>query len=276
MYEITLYKDTLIQLTGNIEYEYETNQESCFYVNYANFHKLFEVDTKIIIGHSSVLLICIGIEEDMVLCRVVRGGSIKGGERIHLPGVSIELPILTKKNIAAIKFAIENDIDMIFASNIRKVSDIVEIRKLLEENGSNLPIISQIENQQGLTNIDGIIETSDGVIIDRVTLALEMEEEKLISVQKFVINKCSIAGKPVILKTPLFSFLDILSKIVKAELSDIANAVLDGIDCIFLCHERSAYEHADKCIQQIATTCKEAEAAVWQKQIVKELSNNVS
>lgn len=137
-----------------------------------------------------------------IKCTVLNGGTLRDHKGVNIPNVSINLPAVTEKDIEDIKFGIENDIDFVAASFIRKAEDVLEIRRILEENdGEHIDIISKIENQEGVDNIDEIIEASDGIMVARGDLGVEIETEEIPLIQKKIIKKCNIAGKPVITAT---------------------------------------------------------------------------
>ncbi|NMB26800.1 MAG: pyruvate kinase, partial [Tissierellia bacterium] len=173
-----------------------------------------------------------------IMCKVLNGGTLKDHKGINIPNVSINLPAITKRDIEDIKFGIDNDIDFIAASFIRKATDVLEIRKILEENnGEHIQIISKIENQEGFDNIDEIIEASDGIMVARGDLGVEILTEEIPLIQKKIIKKCNIAGKPVITATQMLDSMIRNPRPTRAEVTDVANAILDGSDAIMLSGE---------------------------------------
>jgi pyruvate kinase len=197
-----------------------------------------------------------------IKCTVLNGGTLKDHKGVNIPNVSINLPAITEKDINDIKFGIENDIDFIAASFIRKASDVLEIRKILEENnGEHIHIISKIENQEGVDNIDEIIEASDGIMVARGDLGVEILTEEIPLIQKQIIKKCNIVGKPVITATQMLDSMIRNPRPTRAEVTDVANAILDGSDAIMLSGETAAGKYpieAVKTMYNIATRTEEA------------------
>ncbi|MBE1554406.1 pyruvate kinase [Sporosarcina limicola] len=172
---------------------------------------------------------------------VVNSGTLKNKKGVNVPGVSIQLPGLTEKDAADILFGIKEGVDFIAASFVRRASDVMEIRALLENNnGGHLQIIPKIENQEGVDNIDEIINVSDGLMVARGDLGVEIPAEEVPLVQKKLIEKCNKEGKPVITATQMLDSMQRNPRPTRAEASDVANAILDGTDAIMLSGETAA------------------------------------
>lgn len=174
-------------------------------------------------------------------CIVRNGGTVKNKKGVNVPNVKINLPALTKRDIGDIKFGIEQEVDFIAASFIRKADDVISIRRVLEENGApNIMIISKIENREGVQNLDEIIAVSDGIMVARGDLGIEMPAEEVPLVQKELISKCNQAGKPVITATQMLDSMIRNPRPTRAEVSDIATAIFEGSDAIMLSGETAA------------------------------------
>lgn len=180
-------------------------------------------------------------EQGLIHTIVENAGILKNKKGVNVPGVSVKLPGITDKDAADILFGIEQGIDFIAASFVRTAKDVLEIRELLEQNnGSHIQIIPKIENQEGVDNIDEIIEVSDGLMVARGDLGVEIPAEEVPLVQKSLIKKCNQVGKPVITATQMLDSMQRNPRPTRAEASDVANAIMDGTDAIMLSGETAA------------------------------------
>ncbi len=236
--EVTLNAGDIFTLTTR-DVEGDQNIVSVTYVGLSQDVKKGD---KILIDDGLVELEVLEIIDGTdIRCKVLNGGTIKDRKGVNVPGVAINLPAVTKKDIEDIKFGIENHVDFIAASFIRRADDVLEIRKILEDNGGeHIEIISKIENQQGVDNIDEIIEASDGIMVARGDLGVEIEAEKIPILQKQIIKKCNIAGKPVITATQMLDSMIRNPRPTRAEVTDVANAILDGTDAVMLSGETAS------------------------------------
>jgi pyruvate kinase len=202
------------------------------------------------------------IDKTDIRCLALNSGILKDRKGVNVPNVEINLPAITQKDINDVLFGIENGIDFIAASFIRKGDDVTEIRKVLEENnGHNIDIISKIENQQGVDNLDEIILLSDGIMVARGDLGVEIETETMPILQKEMIKKCNIAGKPVIIATQMLDSMMRNPRPTRAEVTDVANAILDGTSAIMLSGETAIGKYpveAVRTMYKIAVTTEEA------------------
>ncbi|MGN7478100.1 pyruvate kinase [Solibacillus silvestris] len=181
------------------------------------------------------------LEQGLIHTIVENAGILKNKKGVNVPGVSVKLPGITDKDAADILFGIDQGIDFIAASFVRTAKDVLEIRELLEQNeGSHIQIIPKIENQEGVDNIDEIIEVSDGLMVARGDLGVEIPAEEVPLVQKSLIRKCNQVGKPVITATQMLDSMQRNPRPTRAEASDVANAIMDGTDAIMLSGETAA------------------------------------
>lgn len=181
------------------------------------------------------------LEQGLIHTIVENAGILKNKKGVNVPGVSVKLPGITDKDASDILFGIEQGVDFIAASFVRTAKDVLEIRELLEQNeGGHIQIIPKIENQEGVDNIDDIIEVSDGLMVARGDLGVEIPAEEVPLVQKSLIRKCNQVGKPVITATQMLDSMQRNPRPTRAEASDVANAILDGTDAIMLSGETAA------------------------------------
>ncbi|MFE6799963.1 pyruvate kinase [Paenibacillus chitinolyticus] len=208
------------------------------------------------------------VQGNDIKCRIVNSGPIKSKKGVNVPGVSISLPGITEKDANDIIFGIEQGIDFIAASFVRKASDVLEIRELLERhNASHIQIISKIENQEGVDNLDEILEVSDGLMVARGDLGVEIPPEDVPVVQKQMIKKCNLVGKPVITATMMLDSMQRNPRPTRAEASDVANAVFDGSDAVMLSGETAAGKYPVEAVETMSRIALRAEAALEYREI---------
>lgn len=223
-------------------------------VTYDNIAKDVKVNDNILIDDGLIGLTVTEIVNDTdIECIVNNAGTVKNKKGVNIPNVDITLPALTDKDISDIEFGIEQDIDFIAASFIRKASDVIEIRKILERNNAeHVQIISKIENREGVDNIDDIIKVSDGIMVARGDLGVEIPAEEVPLVQKMLIEKCNIAGKPVITATQMLDSMMRNPRPTRAEVSDVATAIFEGSDAIMLSGETAAGKYPVRSVKTMA------------------------
>jgi pyruvate kinase len=202
------------------------------------------------------------VEGTEITCTILNGGTLKSRKGVNVPGVKINLPGITEKDAADIRFGIEQKVDFIAASFVRKPQDVLEIREILEEHGADIQIISKIENQEGIDNLDGILEVSDGLMVARGDLGVEIPVEEVPVVQKEAIRKCNQLGKPVITATQMLDSMQRNPRPTRAEASDVANAILDGTDAIMLSGETAAGKYPVEAVSTMARIAVRTEATL--------------
>jgi len=203
-----------------------------------------------------------------IRCEIQNSGPIKSKKGVNVPGVAISLPGITEKDANDIRFGIEQGIDFIAASFVRRASDVLEIRELLERhNASHIQIIAKIENRQGVDNLDEILEVADGLMVARGDLGVEIPVEEVPLVQKMMIEKCNRVGKPVITATQMLDSMQRNPRPTRAEASDVANAIFDGTDAIMLSGETAAGKYPVESVQTMARIAERAESALEYREI---------
>ncbi|MBJ6362042.1 pyruvate kinase [Paenibacillus sp. GCM10012307] len=243
-------------------------------VTYSNLPEDVTIGSTILIDDGLIGLNVEKVEGTEIHCRIVNGGQIKSKKGVNVPGVNISLPGITQKDANDIIFGIEQGIDFVAASFVRKASDVLEIRELLEKhNAGHIQIISKIENQQGVDNLDEILEVSDGLMVARGDLGVEIPAEEVPLVQKQMIEKCNRAGKPVITATQMLDSMQRNPRPTRAEASDVANAIFDGTDAIMLSGETAAGKYPVESVQTMARIAKRTEAALEYREIFTKQAN---
>ncbi|TNJ62816.1 pyruvate kinase [Paenibacillus hemerocallicola] len=237
-------------------------------VTYKDLPRDVHVGSTILIDDGLIGLTVTDIRGSDIECRIVNGGTIKSKKGVNVPGVRISLPGITEKDANDIIFGIQQGVDFIAASFVRKASDVLEIRQLLEEhNASHIQIISKIENQEGVQNLEEILEVSDGLMVARGDLGVEIPAEEVPLVQKRMIKKCNYVGKPVITATQMLDSMQRNPRPTRAEASDVANAIFDGTDAIMLSGETAAGKYPVESVQTMSRIAVRAESALEYREI---------
>ena len=240
-------------------------------VSYPNLARDIEVGNKILIDDGLVELKVEKISQGTdIECIVENPGIIKSNKGINVPGAKIKLPAITEKDIEDIKFGINMGIDFIAASFVRKAEDVLEVRKILEENkGQEIQIIGKIENQEGIDNLDEIIQVSDGIMVARGDLGVEVPTEEIPLIQKHMIEKCNKVGKPVITATQMLDSMMRNPRPTRAEVTDIANAILDGTDAIMLSGETAIGKYPIEAVNMMRIIAKRTEDSIDFKELLR-------
>lgn len=206
-------------------------------ISYPNLWREVNPKSRVLLDDGLIELEVLSAQNGQIITKVVNGGLLKSRKGVNVPDVPIQLPALTEKDIDDIIFGLKNGIDFIAASFTRKASDILEVRKLVEDYGSSVQIIAKIENREGIFNVDSILEVADGIMIARGDLGVEIPAEEVPIYQKEIITKCNNLNKIVIVATQMLDSMMRQPRPTRAEASDVANAILDGTDAIMLSGE---------------------------------------
>eukprot|EP01117_Protostelium_nocturnum_P008209 TRINITY_DN292_c0_g1_i1.p1 TRINITY_DN292_c0_g1~~TRINITY_DN292_c0_g1_i1.p1 ORF type:complete len:504 (-),score=174.65 TRINITY_DN292_c0_g1_i1:351-1862(-) len=260
-------KDKTIKLTAGQTITVSTDlslvgDDNLIIVDYQDLCTSVKIGGLILIADGQISLTINSINKPgkCVVCTVNNNSILGENKNTHLPGAKINLPSVSEKDIQDLKFGVEQKVDMIAASFIRSAYDVLEIRKILGEKGRHIKIISKIESTEGLENFDSILRVSDGIMVARGDLGVELPMEQIFVAQKMMVSKCNAAGKPVITATQMLESMIQNPRPTRAEATDVANAVLDGTDCVMLSGETASGDYPLEAISYMSGICKEAEA----------------
>lgn len=238
--------------------EVETDQQIC-HVNYEGLPACVKVGNHILIDDGLLDLEVERVEGTEISCRVVSGGELGQRKGVNVPKTKIDLPGLTEKDRADIQFGIEEGFDFIAASFVRSAEVIREIRQMLQKAGSRIKIIAKIENEEGIENLDEIIRESDGIMVARGDLGVEIPPQTLPYIQKTMICKCNMACKTVIVATQMLDSMIRNPRPTRAEVTDVANAVYEGADAVMLSGETAMGKYPVEALKMMAQICRDTE-----------------
>lgn len=270
---IKTFKDGMIRIEQGQNFtltsEDVEGDETRVSVTYKEIAKDLKANDRVLIDDGLVEFTVISVDEKNVYMKAVNSGELSDRKGVNLPSVKVNLPTLTEKDIEDLIFGIENDVDFIAASFIRSAKDVLEIRKILESNGGDdIKIISKIENLEGVQNIDEIIDVSDGIMVARGDMGVELDEEDIPLVQKDIIRKCNLKGKFVITATQMLDSMIRNPRPTRAEVTDVANAILDGSSAIMLSGETAAGNYPVKSCEMMRKIALKIEDSLDYKIIV--------
>ncbi len=231
-------------------------------IDYSSLTTDAEPGDRILVDDGLLELQVLNVNEREVIAEVIVGGVIKSRKGVNLPGIKISLPSLTEKDIEDLEFGLTQDIDFVAMSFVRSARDIQDVISRIRAKGSNAGLIAKIEKPEAVDVIDEIIEESDGIMVARGDLGIEIASERVPQVQKNIIEKCRSAGKPVITATQMLDSMIHNPRPTRAESSDVANAVLDGTDAVMLSGETAAGKYPIEAIETMDKICRSIETNV--------------
>ena len=251
------------------------------HINYDGLNEDVEPGNRILIDDGLIELQVERVDGPDIICKVINGGELGQRKGVNVPNVKIKLPALTDKDKEDIRFGIEQGFDFIAASFVRTPEAVEEIKAILAEAGSSMQVISKIENAEGLENLDAIIAVSDGIMVARGDLGVEIPAEQVPHIQKKIIQKCNIACKTVITATQMLDSMIRNPRPTRAEVTDVANAVYDGTDVVMLSGETAAGRYPVEALRMMVQICEASEkyldtAAYRQRRVSIENQTNIS
>ena len=260
--KITLQEGEKIILTT----EEVVGTKDKIFINYDKLHEDVKPGNVILIDDGLIGLEVEAVKGVEILCKVTNGGELGERKGVNVPGVPIQLPSITEKDVEDIKFGLAEDFDFVAASFIRSADAVRQIRSLIDEAGSQMKIISKIESQEGLDNIDAIIEASDGIMLARGDLGVEIEAKRIPQLQKEIIQKCNYHGKLVITATQMLDSMIRNPRPTRAEVTDVANAVYNGTDAVMLSGESANGKYPIEAAKTMASIVEYTEQFLDYKQ----------
>ena len=239
------------------------------YITYPQFPEDVAVGDRVLIDDGKILLKVISTNrKDEVNARVVYGGFLSSKKGVNLPNTKISLPCLTEKDLQDLDFALENDVEWIGLSFVRSVTDIVELKDIIKQHKKSARVIAKIEKPEAIGEIDNIIDVTDGIMVARGDLGVELPMEQVPMIQKMLVKKCIKASKPVIIATQMMESMITNFSPTRAEVNDVANAVMDGADAVMLSAETSVGKFPVKVIESMQKIIErvEEEDAIYHRE----------
>src|SRR5690625_3258420 len=249
-----------------------------FSITYKNLIDDIEIGSKILIDDGLIELQVEDIDKNQEEIKTValNSGLVRDRKGVNVPNIKVNLPGVTEKDANDILFGIEHGVDFIAVSFIRRQADVIEVKELLEKhNATHIHVISKIENREGIDNIDYILDACEGIMVARGDLGVEIPAEEVPLVQKQLIKKCNIIGKPVITATQMLDSMERNPRPTRAEASDVANAIFDGTDAVMLSGETAAGDYPVEAVQMMNDIARKTETALDNQSILKSRSRSI-
>lgn len=273
------FKDAPVQLEEGKFIDIHTKEEilgdaTKFSLTYNKLAEDVEVGSRILIDDGLVALEVVSVElvSGVIKAKILNSGTVSNHKGINLPGIKTQLPALTEKDLEDLAFGVEMGVDIVAASFIRKADDVLAIRKVLRNLGADdIFLMSKIENQEGVDNVEEIVKYSDGVMVARGDMGVEIPLEQVPGIQKKIIELCNLAGKPVVTATQMLESMVRFPRPTRAEVSDVANAILDGTDCIMLSGETANGKYPVEAVKTMVKISEDVEGRIKHDKVLSKL-----
>lgn len=239
-----------------------TGQPTFIPVDYPGLAEEAQTGMKVLLADGLFELEVIGITGEEVKCTVKDGGVLESRKGVNFPQLNLRLPSMTEKDMSDLNFGLEKDVDWISLSFVRSAADVIFLKKLIEEKGFKKPVIAKIEKPQAVDHLEEILDVSDGLMVARGDLGVEMNPETVPMIQKKIIELCNRKGKPVITATQMLESMIHDPRPTRAEASDVANAIIDGTDAIMLSGETAMGEFPVKAVEMMSLIARDVEAKI--------------
>ncbi len=265
------YKDRVILTMGEefvLTTEKVVGDEHKAFVNYPGLPKELKKGNFVLLDDGKKKLEVVSVTSTEVKCKVIVGGETKGKRGVNIPGAHLKISSITEKDRKDLEFGIKNKVDFVALSFVRRAEDIIELRELLKKAKSEAMVVAKIETQEAVENIDSILEITDAVMVARGDLAIEISAENVPMVQKMIIKKARLLGKPVITATQMLESMIKAPIPTRAEVSDVANAILDGTDAVMLSEETALGQYPVEAVTMMSTIAKKVECSYPRKDIL--------
>lgn len=276
---IGLVKDGGINLINGNKIEMTTKEcigdENQIYITYQSFPKDVRAGEIILLDDGKIQMRVLETNNvDTVLCEVIYGGILTSRKGVNLPNTKVSIPSLTEEDLTNLEFALKNDVEWIGLSFVRSADDIIELKRIIGRSEKSARVIAKIEKPEAIENIDEIIKVTDGVMVARGDLGVEMPLEQVPMLQKMIIKKCCTASKPVIVATQMLESMITAARPTRAEVNDVANSVLDGADAVMLSGETSVGEFPVIVIETMQKIVRNVEETQYSYYLPKQLDTN--
>lgn len=275
---IGTFKEKMITLREGQQFILTSDEvegdETIVHVNYPQLPKEVKAGTMIMLQDGTKKLEVIDVQGNKIITKVIIGGRLSGHKGVNVPGANLSVSSLTEKDKEDVLFGIKNNVDFVALSFVRKAYDITELRGILQKHKSNAQIIAKIETPEALADIDNIIDAADGIMVARGDLAIEVPAEEVPLIQKLLIHKCNAAGKPVITATQMLESMVKNPVPTRAEVSDIANAIIDGTDAIMLSEETTLGDYPIEAVSIMSKVALRIEKEVYTHDTIAEYSDS--